>query len=236
MADGQVKLEKAQLTLLQPASNGRPASAIGSLVFRFNPKEYTLQKSASWQRSPVRGAAQTAMPEFTGAQPRALALEMFLDSTDSDSGDVAGDIELLLSCLTPLPDTVDANRPSPPFVRFSWGSTIAFIGVVRSVSARFTLFRPDGTAVRATCDLQLEELPMHTPRQNPTSGGSGAPRLHAFVAGDSLASIAYHRYGDPERWRMVAEANGVDDPARIPLGDRIVIPSLPPDRRSRRPR
>jgi nucleoid-associated protein YgaU len=234
MADGQVKLEKAQLMLLQPATSGRPPANVGTLVFRFNPKEYTLQKSASWQRSPVRGAAQTAMPEFTGAQPRSLALELFLDASDSDSGNVAKDIELLLSCLTPLPDTVDANTPSPPFVRFSWGSTIAFIGVVRSVSARFTLFRPDGTAVRATCDLQLEELPVQTPRQNPTSGGTGAPRLHVFVAGDSLPSIAYQRYGDPQRWRTVAEANGIDDPARITLGRRIVVPSLPPDRRARR--
>lgn len=233
MADGQVKLEKAQLTLVQPSINGRPASSVGSLVFKFNPKEYTLQKSASWQRSPVRGAAQTAMPEFTGAQPRSLALELFLDESDTTSGDVAKDVELLLSCLTPLPDTVDANTPSPPFVRFSWGSTISFIGVVRSVSARFSLFRPDGTAVRATCDLQLEELPVQTPRQNPTSGGTGAPHLHVFVAGDSLPSIAYHRYGDPQRWRTVADANGIDDPARIPYGRRMVIPSLSPEPRRR---
>ena len=87
VADGQVKLEKAQLTLVQPSINGRPASSVGSLVFKFNPKEYTLQKSASWQRSPVRGAAQSATPEFTGGQPRTLALELFLDESDTTSGD-----------------------------------------------------------------------------------------------------------------------------------------------------
>jgi hypothetical protein len=234
MADGQVKLEKAQLALLQPAANGRPPATLANLVFKFNPKEYTLQKSASWQRSPARGALQSAMPEFTGAQPGSLSLELFLDASDTESGDVAKEVGLLLRCLTPLPDTVDANTPSPPFVRFTWGSTIAFTGIVRSVSARFVLFRPDGAAVRATCDLQLEELPFPTPRQNPTSGGTGAPRLHTFVAGDSLPSIAYQRYGDPQRWRAVAEANGIDDPAAIPLGRRMVIPSLPPDPRPAR--
>jgi nucleoid-associated protein YgaU len=227
------KLEKAQLALLQPALNGRPASLLATLVFKFNPKEYTLQKSASWQRSPVRGAAQTAMPEFTGAQPRTLALELFLDESDTTSGDVVKDVEQLLACLAPLPDTVDANTPSPPFVRFSWGSTISFVGVVRSVSARFSLFRSDGTAVRATCDLQLEEIPIPVRRQNPTSGGTGAPRLHVFAAGDSLPSVAYQRYGDPHRWRIVADANGIDDPGRIPLGRRMVIPSPSPVPRRR---
>src|SRR5207253_4703089 len=55
----------------------------------------------------------------------------------------------------------------------------------------YTMFKPDGTPMRAICTLDVEEIPSEPGRQNPTSGGLAARRSHTVVAGDSLASIAY---------------------------------------------
>ena len=231
MADGQVKLEKAQLALIQPRIEwpARPRF-IGNLEFKFNPKEYTLQKSASWQRSPVhRGADSDAgvhrrPAAYDGARTFSRRVRQRLRETSPR------DIELLLSCLTPLPATVDANTPSPPFIRFSWGSTISFIGFLRSVSARVTC--SDRMARRcgrpATCSW----------RSCPCRLGDRTQRREARARRGSTplspATRCVHRlprYGDPQRWRTVAEANGIDDPSEVPFGQRIIIPSLPPDRR-----
>jgi nucleoid-associated protein YgaU len=49
--------------------------------------------------------------------------------------------------------------------------------------------------------------------------------VHTVVAGDSLPSIAYREYGDPEIWRVVAEANDIDDPLRLRAGTTLLLPA-----------
>ena len=44
--------------------------------------------------------------------------------------------------------------------------------------------------------------------------------------GDSLPSIAYDAYGDPTRWRPIAEANGIDNPMHLRRGTELTIPTL----------
>jgi nucleoid-associated protein YgaU len=41
---------------------------------------------------------------------------------------------------------------------------------------------------------------------------------------DSLAGLAYREYGDAGLWRAIAEANDVEDPARVPVGTRLLVP------------
>lgn len=234
MFDAPMRLEKAYLLLVDPSSpdRGSEQMVVGRLELTFNPRELTVQKTAHWQRYVARAAANTALPEFTGSEAGSLTLEVFLDATDSGDGDVSQDVETLLSCLRPLPATISTGRPSPPFVLFGWGTAVAFVGVVRSVSARYTLFRPDGTPIRASCDLRIEEVPIEPTRQNSTSGGRDSVRTHRVVGGDTLASIAHSYYGDPSSWRLVAEANGIDDPMAIEMGAELVLP-VPETRRPR---
>jgi nucleoid-associated protein YgaU len=44
------------------------------------------------------------------------------------------------------------------------------------------------------------------------------------VQGDTLTSVAQQEYGDPGLWRALADANGVDDPMRLPAGARLLVP------------
>ncbi len=228
MAPGGAKLEKARLEVVEPPSPAtKPPSLRGGgrqITFQFNPREYTVKKTAKWERKAEKGAEQTAVPEFMGPEPRSLDLEMFLDHSDG-SGDVAADVEALFDCLKPTAKSLSANKPSPPWVVFGWGSTVSIVAIVKSVSARFSLFRPDGTPIRAVCNVSLEEVPTEAPRQNPTSGSLTALRTHRVVAGDSLASIAYDEYEDARLWRALAEANHLDDPMRLPPGTELLVPS-----------
>src|SRR5213076_1062588 len=95
-----------------------------------------------------------------------------------------------------------------------------------SVSAKFTLFSSDGTPIRAVCSVTLEEMPGEEFRkQNPTSGSHEVQRVHRTIAGDSLASVAFDEYGDPNAWRPLAAFNGIDDPLRVPTGTMLLVPS-----------
>jgi nucleoid-associated protein YgaU len=44
------------------------------------------------------------------------------------------------------------------------------------------------------------------------------------VRGDTLAAIAKRYYGDPNRWRQIAAANHVTDPATLRIGVVLTIP------------
>jgi nucleoid-associated protein YgaU len=227
---GGGSVAKAYISLLVPSSTGPKGETGKKVTFKFNPKEYSVQKSASWERKPAKGAKKTSMGEFKGAEPRTLNVEVFLDASDdkgnvtSGSKGVAEDVELLFSCLVPHPDTLGSKHPLPPFVRFGWGSKVLLTGTVKSVNAKYTLFREDGTPIRATATLALEELPGEVGGQNPTSGALAATRGVTVVEGDSLASVAYCEYGDPTMWRLVAEANGIDDPMRVKPGRHLLLP------------
>ncbi|WP_030792194.1 LysM peptidoglycan-binding domain-containing protein [Streptomyces sp. NRRL S-920] len=223
-------LVRAELDIHQPPTDlgGSMGGKIGEVEFQFNPTQLQMARSAEWRTQPAVAYMRGAPPKFTGSVPATLQLEVFLDSSgEPNSGKVQKQVELLLSCCEVTPQSVTSKRPSPPWVRFSWGSfnTVQFVAYVTSVSANFTLFNPTGEPIRATCALSLTEVAMPTKGQNPTSGALSARRVHRTVAGDSLASLAWREYGDATRWRLIAEANGIDDPMRLRPGTELLLPA-----------
>lgn len=223
-------LSRASLAIHQPPTDlgGSIGGRLGEVKFQFNPDQLQLSRSANWHTEPAVAYTRGAPPKFTGSEPAQLQLEVFLDrSGDPSSNDVQQQVELLLSCCEVTQQSISAKAPSPPWVKFSWGSfsTVQFVAYVTSVSATYTLFSPSGIPIRATCSLSLTEVSTATKGQNPTSGALSARRVHRTVAGDSLASLAWREYGDATRWRVIAEANGIDDPMRLRPGTELLLPS-----------
>jgi hypothetical protein len=192
---------------------------------RFNPREYAVGKSATWMRTPVRGAASASIPEFVGTNPRTLQMELFFDEWDSDSADVSTQVEILLSWTNPTQASISANKPNPPIVYFQWGTKRLFDAYVKSISARYTMFRSDGTPVRANVTAAFEEVPSEPGRQNPTSGGRAGRRLHTVEPGELLHWIAFREYGDPFLWRDLAYENAIEDPlSPLAPGSTLLVP------------
>ncbi len=200
----------------------------------FNPENYSISKTSTWESKSTPGQPMP-VPQYTGGQPRALTVDLMFDDTESASGDVSGVIAKLFTLLEVPAQNGAANKNSgrPPTVEFGWGTATTFKAVVTSLNANYTLFRPNGAPIRATAKLglmQAEDDPgtgaRWKPRQNPTTSGVGGLRSHTVRDGDSLQSIAHREYGDPTRWRLIAEANGVDDPVRLPRGRTLVVPRL----------
>jgi len=219
------QLEKAVLKLYDPTpQGGHTGAARGSIAFQFNPKEVSITKSAKWERKPAKGPTKAGPPEFTGAEPCKLTVEMFFDSSGKQDGSVVEAVEKLFACTVPT-DGSGQKNPSPPLVVLHWGAVASFPAFVTSVSAKYTLFSSGGLPIRALCSLSLEEMPGEPWRQNPTSGGENVRRSHTLVEGDSLASVAYAEYGDPATWRSVARFNGIDDPLRCVVGTRLLLPA-----------
>lgn len=199
-----------------------------TLEFRFNPKELSVQKAATWNRPTNKGAKHSSVPEFGGVQPQAVTMELFFDDWEG-KGSLVADIQKLMGWLKPSdPSIHQKQKPQPKILEFTWGSgpLTGFRCFLKSVNAKYTMFKPDGTPVRATAQIALEEFPADAKKQNPTSGAINSRRSHLVAAGDSLHSLAFREYDDPSLWRGLAEFNGIDDPLRLSPGTRLRIPTV----------
>jgi nucleoid-associated protein YgaU len=199
---------------------------VKELRFTFNPSEYTVAKSATWNRPQAKGAKKAGRPEFQGANAQTLQMEIFIDD---EEGDVAKDIGTLFEWVKPTASSVKKKKPEPPILTFIWGTNPALDGFqayLKSVSAKYTLFKPNGTPTRATANITLEEAPADPKKQNPSSGAIQGRSVHVVREGDSLTSIAFQEFDDPGLWRGLAAFNGIDDALRVKPGARILIPTL----------
>ncbi|MBF6218197.1 LysM peptidoglycan-binding domain-containing protein [Nocardia abscessus] len=203
----------------------QPGPRRGQIDFQFNPKELSVTKSAKWNRDAQKGSKKSGVPEFKGADPAKLTLEMFLDAGAEHDTKVVDTVEQLFACCVPTNESHDKKKGSPPWVIFHWGGLTGFTAYVSSVAVKYTLFTPGGLPIRGTATVTIEEIAGDQAKQNPTSGSLTARKVHTVVAGDTLASIAWREYGDPTRWRAVAVANGIDDPMRLRPGAQLLIPA-----------
>ena len=199
---------------------------VGDLTFQYNPAEFSLSKDADWTNPGVKLERQWARPTYNRTNPAKIRMEILFDAFPELFGDVTGDVQKLINWTKPGPrDASGIERP--PLLQFRWGASQAVLGMyfyLESVEAKYTLFRADGTPIRATCGISLVEATNPAHRQNPTSGGRTGLESHILVEGETLHAVAWARFGDPTYWRAIAEFNGIDDPLRLTPGTRLLIP------------
>ena len=91
---------------------------------------------------------------------------------------------------------------------------------------RLVYFSATGVPLRARVQVtlrQYEQSDAFGP-QNPTSGTPRPHAVHRVSRGETLDRIAARHYADPTAWRLIAEANDIDDPLSLRPGMLIAIP------------
>jgi hypothetical protein len=195
----------------------------------FNPSEYSISKSVSWEVGGGEMDRRFNAPgsTFGGGGPRQLSLKLFYDVTEPIEGRVIDDVRIETNKLAEL-TRIERDLERPPVVQVTWGqapigSDFPFTGVITSLTQTFVLFTSEGKPVRANVDVTFTEFLIPALDQRETD-----PELTTYriKRGDSLASIAAAMYGDPSQWRIIAEANSLDDPRAIEIGRTLSIPEL----------
>jgi hypothetical protein len=193
-----------------------------TIACAFNPESYTISKSNVWTYKPTQGS-DLPDPEFGGGMPMTYRVSLLLDvSMSGADASVRDQANALMQAM-------HGGGTAPKFITFSWGSVTLPKAAPMSIEIRYALFHPNGEPIRAFVDLELAQAAPTTPlgqAQNPTTRGLAGLRSHTVHDGDSLPSIAHAAYGDPTRWRRIAEANGIDDPLAVPSGAALAIPRL----------
>jgi len=205
------------------------AGGAGSLEFKFNPSEYSVSKGARW-KLPERNMKdkQGGKPEFLGSDPQTISLQIFFDDWEAAFGNVTKDVDKLFDWCAPSRSSVSSEKHQPAELLLIWGSNSQLVDrkfYLEKVSVKYTMFSRTGNPLRATADIVLKEIPNPAAGTNPTSGSIHARKTHLISDGDTLQSIATKEYGNPNFWRGLAIFNDIDDPLRLAIGSRILLPS-----------
>jgi len=198
----------------------------------YNPEELKLEQGNTFAEVGVPGLG-TPPVQYVRGKARTLSMELFFDTYEK-----AVDVRTATAPVVALLDK-DSRQQAPPVLLFSMGR-IQLQCVLVDAAQRFTMFLRDGTPVRSTLSVRLQEyvrldvqlrqgLFFGSPTVSSAVNAAGAvigaaATVHITGAGDTLSGLAAAYLGDPALWREIATANKITDPLDIGVGRSLVIP------------
>jgi len=206
-------LEKATLINLETRAK---------VQVQFNPEEYSLSGENQFALANVPGRSAPLL-QFAYGNLRTLEMELFFDTyEDRTNKDVRVQTSMVVDLLKINPQT-----HAPPVLMFLWGQ-LKFRCVLAKANQRFIMFLPTGVPVRAKVQVTFQEF-TNGDFETKEVKRETADYTKTYVVGygETLSGIAGAVYSDPTHWRPLAVANNLDDPRSLPVGLRLVVPSLP---------
>jgi hypothetical protein len=196
----------------------------------FNPEHYTVSKGVQIAEIAIPGLDSPVL-QFVRGQNEKITLELFFDTTGSGMVDNVKDVR---DETRKIYELLKINREThaPPRCKLTWGGQLFSFGsslsprcIAESVSEDFTLFSPEGIPLRAKVNVTFREYKTIEEQLKETPKHSGdRTKIRILQRGQTLSQLAAHEYRDPGLWRLIADANNIDNPRRVPPGTSLVIP------------
>jgi hypothetical protein len=201
----------------------------------YNPEELRLEQGNVIAEVPVPGLDAPPV-QYVRGKSRTLSMELFFDTYETGE-----DVRRHTAPIVGLLARGDRDL-APPVLLFSL-ARVQFRGVLVEAGQRFTMFLRDGTPVRSTLSVRLQEYvdigidvqhgfflgsPTASAVVNAAADlavAAARGQVHVTVDGDTLSGLAALYLGDAARWRTIARANRVDDPFALRPGTALVIPA-----------
>ena len=197
-----------------------------------NPNQITIVKSVNWRSAPTNQRDVPAA-QFLHAEAATLSMELFFDTYEEEGGEAQKDVRKHTDKIVSL-TAVDGELHRPPLCKLVWGQ-FQFPTVkwrLQQLNQRFTLFLPGGTPVRAVLTCTFIEWRSDEDEQKlQNKQSANIPKSYTVRRGDTLSGIAASQYRDPALWRVIAQANQIDNPRNLTPGQTLRVPALRTSRR-----
>ncbi|MCU0834359.1 MAG: hypothetical protein MUC77_07975 [Chromatiaceae bacterium] len=199
-----------------PADRGDPANAID---VQFNPMTLKVALSNSLKAS--EGSENGSAAQFVDKSTSTLTVELLFDTSIEDS-DVRLKTKAIAEAFMKPVESGD-QQLAPKRCLFQWGA-FEFVGMMASYDETLDFFSPEGTPLRATLAIKLNEdryqfrqsAARKSARETPTFGGAAADSAPAANKGAGR---------DERAWRDTALYNGQESPRQSAPGG-LAVPGL----------
>ncbi len=189
-----------------------------------NPDTLKWQKSIDYNSLQ---AADSSAPDlkYKSTPSATLGFDVVIDATgivDSKRVDLATEVQNLENTVY----AYQGKSHRPNFVKIQWGN-IVFECVCKTFNTNYTLFKPDGTPLRAKITLSFTEY-VSPSRRKKLEGKESPDITHSVQVkeGDSLPSLCNKTWGDPFLYVQVAEFNGLNKFRGLKSGELLIFPPI----------
>lgn len=221
------KLEK--MTIMAFAKPNFTQQVGSTFTVMINPEKYSHNHSISYNRQTGQGAAGTPI-KFEKVDPEKVSFELVFDGTGVVPGTVGADgssaVQTQIDQFKTLAYTYNGSIHSTNYLKLSWG-TLLFKCRLTSLEVSYTLFKPDGTPLRAKATANFEEytdaqtIALEANQQSPD-----ITHIVTVLAGDTLPLMCYRIYGNASYYQVVAKKNNIVNYRNLKPGTQIVFPPL----------
>ena len=195
----------------------------GTYMAKINPEKFSLNKKVVIESS-NSGDTSGSISKFKGYDPDSLSFDLMFDGTG-----VINDETNVESEITKLTNTIYAYHGEdhkPPYLIVMWKSLV-FKCLLESFNTEYTLFKPDGTPIRAKVSLSFKEyLDAALEAKKVKKSSPDLTHVKTVRVGDSLPLMCRDVYGDVGYYSLVAEANGLVNFRELEVGSKLYFPPL----------
>lgn len=182
-----------------------------------NPESYTHNFALKYTGTMGKGDGAVgksgAIPKYSMADPEKLGFSIVVDGTgvvpDAANQPVADQIDQLRTVVYDY----DGEEHEPTAVKIVWGAGLKeFFGRLTDMAVDYTLFSPDGTALRAKIKMNFIEA--RTAAQEALEAKRSSPDLTHVVRvrnGDTLPLLCHRIYKDASKYLAIAAFNDLDN-------------------------
>ena len=205
-----------------------------------NPETVTEKYEVKYTETTPPGSTSAEL-KFDKILPQTFDLNLVFDST----GILTDDNSLgtnLLSVEEPesVPDQITRFKSvvlkyvgevhQPRYIALVWGATDEdklFKGRMTNLEINYTLFKPDGTPIRAKAKATFKESITIEDQNNEKKDNSpDLTHVRTVKEGDTLPLMTHRIYGDPKYYLEVARVNGLKNFRNLEVGSKIVFPPI----------
>jgi contractile injection system tube protein len=222
-------LEKMTITAYDSGDFKRPT---GEHTVMINPEKYTRTYKICYNDVQAQGS-NTGSPKFNKIPSERIQLELVFDGTGVVPSAVPGVLPYtgdgIAKQIADFEEVVfeyAGKIHSPRFLRLLWG-TFEFYCRLTSLTVTYTLFKPDGTPLRARAAAEFLQYTSETAAA--LEANNSSPDLSHVItvkAGDTLPLLCYSVYGSSAWYPQVARANGLAGFRALAVGSQLLFPPL----------
>jgi hypothetical protein len=206
----------------------------GDFMNKVSGDPYTLMinpNSIKWNRKIQYNEQQPldaskASQKYKSTLSDELSFEITIDCTgivDPKRIDMAEEIRTLEDIVY----TYNGDIHRPNYVKIQWGSDLSFNSVLKTFNTSYTLFRPDGSPLRAKISLSFAEYV--SPKKKSEEEKKTSPditHLVEVVEGDTLPQLCYKVWNTPFHYVKVAQYNNLNKFRQLKGGRNLIFPPI----------
>ncbi len=199
-------------------------SKVGTYTVMINPEKYSHTYSVDYSEKQGQGTPDATI-KYHKSTPQTISFELVFDATGVVSTSRT-DLVSEVNNFKKLAYDYNGDIHSPNYLELNWGEALSFQCRLTSLAINYTLFKPDGTPLRARANVSFKEYQDPEKADSASATSPDLTHLVTVIAGDTLPALTYRVYGDSAYYLQVARFNQLDNFRNLTPGTQIQFPPL----------